>query len=288
MAMKEVNGETPNMYVLKYGNGVQTQAQTLDQFMNRELNSRYYNPDWIQGMMDSGYSGANYMQKFVANMWGWQVTRPESVQNWMWDSVVDVYLNDKYNMGVTEFMESGNNAYAMTSMTGTMLTAAYEGYWKTDDATLSRVANEWAKMVIKNGVACCDCSCGNIAMMKWATNYINPDILAQFKSQLYTATQNEGFAPSSTQTDPNQGGQSGGSGQDTGQGQSSSGTTPGEQVSAATTPGENGEQSKAHEINKVGEQSSSQTGMPIAATVGVIALVCLVAIGYFRGRSQGK
>jgi cobaltochelatase CobN len=60
------------------------------------------------------------------------MTRPGSIQNWMWDKVVDIYLKDIYNMGVTSFLKSGNNAYSMISLTGTLLTAAFEGYWTTD------------------------------------------------------------------------------------------------------------------------------------------------------------
>jgi cobalamin biosynthesis Mg chelatase CobN len=36
---------------------------TLEQYINRELTTRYFNPGWIQGMMNEGYSGARYMSK---------------------------------------------------------------------------------------------------------------------------------------------------------------------------------------------------------------------------------
>ena len=83
-----------------------------------------------------------------------------------------------------------------------MLTAAYEGYWKTDSATLSNIANQWAEAVIANGVACCDCSCGNIAMMQWAVDFINPDLLAKFADQLFQATHNNFFNPINFQDNP--------------------------------------------------------------------------------------
>ncbi len=306
LAITAVNGQTPDMYVLKYGSGTKPGVMGIEQFLNRELNTRYYNPQWIRGMMSSGYAGAGYMQKFVSNLWGWQVTRSSAVQNWMWDNIVDTYLKDKNNLGVTQFLENGNNAYAMISMTGTLLTAAYNGYWKTDQATLQMVANEWARMVIEHGVACCDCSCGNIAMMKWAVQYINVDMLAQFKSQLYAATQNSAFAPSSQQqTNPgesqssqSQSGQSQ-SGQSSAQGSSqgqSSGSNQGQspagvgtssgQSSSESGQGSSGDQGKASEVTPVSQSSSSQTGMPIAAIFGIIAIVCLVGVGYFRGKGK--
>jgi cobaltochelatase CobN len=315
MAIEKMNnGKAPNLYVVYEANPANPQIIALQTFMTREMRTRYFNPEWIQAMMNEGYSGARYISnKFVSYLWGWQVTSPATVENWMWDEVVNTYIKDQYNIGVDEWLSSGNNAYSMTSITGTLLTAAYNGYWQTDQATLRMVANTWAKMIIENGVACCDCSCGNIAMMEWVTQYINPDLLAQVKSQIYTATGYEGFAPStpvnpnqpvqptqpgqpSEPGQPSQPGEPGQPGEPSQPGQSeesassNAGSTPGElQVSAATTPGDEGSQSsQAHEINPVNQQSSSQnTGMPIVATLAVIALVCLLAVGYFyRGRKQ--
>ena len=202
--------------------------------------------------------------------------------NWMWDKLVDIYLRDSYNMGLTEWLKSGDNNFALISITGTLLTAAYEGYWKTDQATLEMITKVWSDAILKSGVACCDCSCGNIAMMKWATQYINPDMLAQLEAVFYDATKSEEFAPNSN---PTQGGQQGQSGESTGQGSSTQGTSPGEQASSASSPGSEGGEQKAYEVTEMGQQSQSQnTGMPIAATIGVILLVGLVAVGYFRGR----
>ena len=181
LAIAAVNGKEPNMYVLKYGNGIEPRAMSLEQYVSREYNTRLNNPQWIEGMMGSGYAGAGYISKYVSNMFLGQVTRPGAFNNKMWDNLVDVYFKDKYNMGVTKWLESGANSYAMVSVAGTLLTAAYTGYWTTDTATLQLVANEWAKMVIAGGVACCDCSCGNIAMMKWATTYVNAESTGQFK-----------------------------------------------------------------------------------------------------------
>jgi len=174
---------------------------------------------------------------------------------------------------------------------------------------LQMVANKWAQMVVQYDVACCDCSCGNIAMMEWALQYINTDLLAQFKAKLYAATQNQAFAsgsdsgqqePSNSETgesgsssqsgqsDSSQVGQSGSSSQSGSTSSDESSAGAGEEVSAASTQGDSGDQGQAYEISQVNnQQSSSQdTGMPIAATLGVIALVCLIAVGYFRGRKH--
>ncbi len=203
MTMAYVNGNTPKMNVLMYGNKNIPYTTSIEQAIAKEILTRYSNPDWISGMMQEGYSGARYISnKFLTDLLGWSVTRPEAVSNYMWDDAYNVYFNDKYGIGVSDWLKTGNNNYAFISSAGTMLTAAYEGYWKTDSATLSNIANQWAEAVIANGVACCDCSCGNIAMMQWAVDFINPDLLAKFADQLFQATHNNFFNPINFQDNP--------------------------------------------------------------------------------------
>ncbi len=190
MAIEKVNnGVAPNLNVLYYANPANPQVTSLLQFMTREMRTRYYNPEWIQGMMNEGYSGARTISnKFVSYLWGWQVTNPDLVQDWMWDEVVNTYIRDQYNLGVTKWLSSGNRAYAMVSVTGTLLTAAQKGYWQADEATLREVANTWANLTAQYGPACCDCSCGNITMMKWATSYIDSNLLMAVQQAILSAT----------------------------------------------------------------------------------------------------
>lgn len=203
LTVGKISGKTPKFNVLMYANKNNAYIASIEEVMYQEIASRYDNPEWIKGMMNEGYSGARYMSnKFITNLFGWQVTRPSAVTDNLWNRVYDTYYEDKYNLGVKEWLQSGNNAYSLISMSGTMLTAIKEGYWNADDATIRDIANTWAQATIQNGVACCDCSCGNIAMMQWAVQYVNPDILAQLLPKLYEATRNPVFSNNSQNVPP--------------------------------------------------------------------------------------
>ncbi|MCL6635100.1 MAG: cobaltochelatase subunit CobN, partial [Peptococcaceae bacterium] len=151
MAIERANGgKAPDMYILDYANPAKAGVMTFNEYITRELRTRYYNPEWIKGMMEYGYSGARTISnKFVSYLWGWQVTNPDTVKKWMWDEVADVYVRDKYGLGVNTWLSQGNNSYALISVTGTMLTAAQKGFWQADAATLKEIANTWAKAVIQ-------------------------------------------------------------------------------------------------------------------------------------------
>ncbi len=320
MAVENVSGKSPKMKVLMYADKSNAYISSLEEVMYKEIAARYDNPNWIKGMMAEGYSGARYMSnKFVSNLYGWQVTRPSSVSDDLWNRVYDTYYNDKYNLGVTEWLKSGNNAYSLISMSGTMLTSIHEGYWNADDATLSNIANTWAQATVKNGVACCDCSCGNIAMMQWAVQYVNPDILAQLLPKLYDATQNPVFlnntqnVPPEANADPSNSAPStpnptkGSTSSSTissnatttnTQHSQSNGNSNGDAVSdvgessssgeVGASAAEGADVKKSIEINPVTQQSASEVGMSLIAVLGVICLILIIGVGYFRDKDDVK
>jgi cobaltochelatase CobN len=130
-------------------------------------------------------------------------------------------------------------------------------------------------------------------MLKWATQFVNPDMLAQFNQQLYSATQNSAFGTTSQQQSNSQQSnsqqsqaQSQGEQSSSSQSQSSSTAGPGED-SGKSTSDQSSDNGKSYEINPQNKQnSSSQTGMPIYAILGVIMVVGLLGWGYFRSKPQ--
>ena len=320
MAVENVSGKSPKMKVLMYADKNNAYISSLEEVMYKEIAARYDNPNWIKGMMNEGYSGARYMSnKFVSNLYGWQVTRPAAVSDDLWNRVYNTYYNDKYGLGVKEWLMSGNNAYSLISMSGTMLTSIQEGYWNADEATIRDIANTWAQATVKNGVACCDCSCGNIAMMQWAVQYVNPDILAQLLPKLYDATQNPVFMNNSQniqpETDVNPSNEvpstpNPGKGSTSSSTISSNSTTTNNQYSQSSSNSngdavsdvgessssgdvgssamEGADVKKSIEINPVIQQSASEVGMSLIAVLGVICLILIIGVGYFRDKDEDK
>ena len=316
MTVEEISGKTPKFNVLMYANKDSAYVSTLEEVMYREIAARYDNPEWIKAMMNEGYSGARYMSnKFVSNLHGWQVTRPSAVSDDLWNRVYETYYNDKYGIGVSDWLMSGNNAYSLISMSGTMLTTIHDGYWNADEATIRDIANTWAQATVQNGVACCDCSCGNIAMMQWAVQYVNPDILAQLLPKLYQATKNPIFQnntqstqPPETETETSQNeastqnpvegstssatiatnsssttAQATAQNGDNAQGEAFSSVGAGsESVEAGSSHSEGADVKKSVEINPITSQSASEVGLSLIAVLAILCLIMVVAVGYFR------
>lgn len=302
LAIEKLNGKAPSLNVVYYANPATPEVMTLSKFMGKEMRTRYFNPEWIKGMMKEGYSGARQISsKFIDYLVGWQVTAPHLVGNQVWNEITDVYIKDKYNIGVSTWLSTGSNAYSMIDITGKLLTMAHSGYWKPDTGTLSLVANTWASLISKYGVSCCDCSCGNIAMMQWTMQYINPNLVNAIKAKIYGATKNSAFAPAGTPGVPGQPGTPGAPsvpgqpgptpGYTGTPGTGTQGTSAGSMGAMAGVTGAVGAAAgaaggtgpgtgKVYEVSKPGGTSTAAGGLPVYAVVGVIILVALVGAGY--------
>ncbi len=295
LAVRTASGKNPVVYLNNLRDSNNAQVESLDQFLSTEFRTRNANPTWIKGMMEQGSYGATIMNSGVENLWGWTVTNPDSVPEWMWDEVMDIYVNDKYDLGMKEFFDT-NNPYAKQSMIARMVEAIRKGYWNPSESVKTQLANEYIESVIKYGVTCCHHTCSNIDLSEFMVmgSSLSKAQLQQFADAFEgitgktievpgdTGEQNDnpdqGSVPPSEEnpedreqnTNPDQGT-----------------TSPGETSTVQAASTEAGQASdsnsqNAHEISEVSQQNSSQSNTPLVAIIGVILLMCLVGVGYFR------
>ena len=163
LTVRVLTGETPDAYVANLEDVDNPHMTTLEDAFRKELRSRYWNEKWIKAMMEHGFGGAREMMKFVEYVWGWDVMTPDMVTEGDWDRIFDVYVGDKYEIGVSDFLKS-ENPYAYQSMTARMLEAVRKGYWKPSDEVMKMLVSEYTESVIENGPACCHHTCGNLLL----------------------------------------------------------------------------------------------------------------------------
>ncbi|MDR2350839.1 MAG: cobaltochelatase subunit CobN [Deltaproteobacteria bacterium] len=186
MAISSLSENTPETLIADQRTNGRVTMENLDKFIGRETRARYLNPAWIEGMKNEGYAGAQEMSKFAEYLWGWQVTTPENINPRAWDEVYEVYVEDKYDQDLPEFMDE-NNAWAFQSLTGRLLESVRKGYWSPSEEVTRKLGAEYAMSVINRGVACCDHTCNNPQFNQMVLNVISlpgvmsPELVAQFK-----------------------------------------------------------------------------------------------------------
>ena len=85
---------------------------------------------------------AGTFAEIVTNTYGWNVMKPEAIDDELWDRIYDVYVKDSYDLGIKEYFENSNPA-ALEEMTAVMLETARKGMWnasqeQTDASTAEK------------------------------------------------------------------------------------------------------------------------------------------------------
>jgi len=152
LAVRHLDGKTPQMYVSNLRRKDNIKAQTMQDFLNQELRSRYFHPRWIQAMQESGYAGATAILDRMNNMWGWEVMAPEAVRDDQWQEFFEVYVEDKYQMDMREFFEQ-HNAHSLAQILERMLEAVRKGYWQADSETIKKMVATYTELAAEFDVA---------------------------------------------------------------------------------------------------------------------------------------
>ncbi|HWW84017.1 MAG TPA: cobaltochelatase subunit CobN, partial [Vicinamibacterales bacterium] len=107
-AIEQISKRAPETYLHNMRQAGAGQMVTLREWLATELNSRQLNPVWIQEMQKSGYAGAREMSQEIEHLYGFQKTAPDHLNPRTWQSVLDVFVKDKYGLGLRKFFESQN------------------------------------------------------------------------------------------------------------------------------------------------------------------------------------
>jgi len=172
MAIRAVDGKTPEVYVTNMSNPKQPKQETLEKFMGREMRARYLNPEWIKAMMKEGYAGARFIDKTVEHLWGWQVTVPEAIDSAKWNEMYETYVLDRNGLNIKEMFRQSKNMWAYQSIVARMLETVRKDYWKPDKKIVETLAKEYAESVKEVGLACCDHTCNNPMLTKFTSNVL--------------------------------------------------------------------------------------------------------------------
>ncbi|WP_292373804.1 cobaltochelatase subunit CobN [Methanosarcina sp. UBA411] len=163
------DGTTPEMYVSDTSNPDEAQMIGMQEYLSRDLRSRYFNDKWIEGMQNSGYSGGSMMSDFVNNLFGWEVSDSDLVDDTVWQEVYETYVNDP---SMKEWFKQ-NNPNAYQSVTARMLEAVRHDYWTPSEDVIESLAKEYEESVAENGVSCCHHTCGNLLLHEFVSGTVS-------------------------------------------------------------------------------------------------------------------
>ncbi len=275
MAIRAVDGKTPEVYVTNMSNPKQPKQETLEKFMGREMRSRYLNPEWIKAMMKEGYAGARFVDKVVEHLWGWQVTVPEAVDSAKWNEMYETYVLDRNGLNIKEMFRQSKNMWAYQSIVARMLETVRKDYWKPDKKVIETLAREYAETVKEVGLACCDHTCNNPFLTSFTANVLLsvPGLKNQvqgFLKALETVQNPESGVKRQNSRVESQ--------------ESRVRSQKDKSMTKTSAPDGSGKKVEGYEMQDVNASGASSAPIPYLFLIGFLVLIGLIAVGWKKMR----
>lgn len=183
LAVSNVTGKDPDAYLSDYRNRNHVRMQELKEAIGIESRTTIFNPAYIREKMGGKAASANTFAEIVQNAYGWNVMKPDVVDNELWDEVYAVYVEDKFNLGLRRFFESQNPA-ALQEISAVMMETARKGMWRATPEQLSGLAALHTELVARHGASCSGFVCDNAKLSRFMAQNASAEQSAKYEQAL--------------------------------------------------------------------------------------------------------
>lgn len=183
LAVRHVTGKDPDAYFADYRNRNRVKMQELKEAIGVESRSTIFNPEYIKEVMKGGASSASQITEVVTNTYGWNVTKPDVVDQEMWNKIYDVYVKDAYQLGTEQFFKAQNPA-ALQEITAVMMETARKGMWKASEEQLGELARLHTDLVKEFGSTGSGFSGGNAKLQDFIARKVSPENAAAYRQRV--------------------------------------------------------------------------------------------------------
>ncbi len=183
LAVRNVTGKDPDAYLSDYRNRNNFRMQEVKEAIGVESRTTLFNPKFISEKMKGGASEANTFAELIQNTYGWNVMKPKAVDNAMWNEVYNVYVKDKFDLGVQNYFETTNPA-ALEEMTAVMMETARKGMWKATPQQLSDIAKLHTDLVNKYKPSCSGFVCDNAKLQQFIAQNVDQQAAADYSQNI--------------------------------------------------------------------------------------------------------
>jgi cobaltochelatase CobN len=177
--VRHVTGNDPDAYFSDMRNRHNPTLQTAKSAIWTETRTTLMNPKYIRALQDGGASSAETFAETFRNTYGWNVLKPEAVDQEVWEGLYDVYVEDTYNMDMENYFRE-KNPYALQEMSAVMLETIRKGYWDADQDTRQTLANLHATLVKDHEAGCSGFVCDNAKLRDFISGLITPDLQREY------------------------------------------------------------------------------------------------------------
>lgn len=180
LAVREVTGKDPDAYLSDYRNRNRVRMQELKEAIGVESRTTVLNPAYIAEKMAGGAGDADAIAETVRNTFGWNVMKPDAVDERLWNEYYDIYVGDRFGLGVQESFER-NNPAALQEITAVMLETVRKGYWNASPEQIAAMAGLHAELIGKYRPSCSGTVCDNAALSEFIASNMDPASASSYR-----------------------------------------------------------------------------------------------------------
>lgn len=185
LAVKNVTGKDPDAYLSDYRNRNNVRMQEVKEAIGVESRTTILNPHYIRNKMKGGSGDASGFADIIRNTYGWNVMKPDVIDNELWDDIYDTYVADKHNLGMKDYFKNTNPA-AIEEITAVMLETARKGMWKASEEQLSTLADLHTEVLAEYQPSCSGFVCDNSKLRDFITSKVSKERGEQYNKAIGT------------------------------------------------------------------------------------------------------
>ncbi|MDE6049084.1 MAG: cobaltochelatase subunit CobN, partial [Paramuribaculum sp.] len=160
LAVRNVTGKDPDAYLADYRNRNRAKMQDVKEAIGIESRATILNPTYIREKMCGSAGDASSIADVVRNTYGWNVMKPDVIDNELWNDIYDTYVCDVNNLGTKDYFKNVNPA-ALQEITAVMLETARKGMWQASGEQISTLARLHTEIVEEYNPSCSGFVCNN-------------------------------------------------------------------------------------------------------------------------------
>ena len=183
LAVRNVTGKDPDAYLSDYRNRNNARMQEVKEAIGIESRTTIFNPAYIKEKMKGEAGAANTFAEIVQNTYGWNVMKPQAVDKEMWNEIYDVYVKDKFNLGVQGYFEKQNPA-ALEEMTAVMMETIRKGMWQASEQQIADIAKLHTDLVNKYKPSCSGFVCDNAKLRQFIASKTDAQTASRYKENI--------------------------------------------------------------------------------------------------------
>ncbi len=183
LTIAQVTGKEPEALFADYRNRNNVKMQDLKEAIGIESRSTILNPYFVKEATKGGNSKAGGIAEIIENTYGWEVSKPEVIDDELWDNIHDMWIEDTQNLGTKEFFEKMNPA-ALEQITSVMLETVRKGMWNASPERVQKLVEVHNKVVQEHGSSGASFATSNEKLRDFITQKLDPQQAQKYTQQM--------------------------------------------------------------------------------------------------------